>query len=109
MICIAVSSLLYWRGSYFTSLPLPVLLVVASRADQYDGIVFVYDFVLNAFWERSATISSPLARVINTQGFGYRVGVSGDFIIVSTAVNNGNYHTHTPHCSSPIAFINILI
>ena len=63
-------------------------------AEQYDGIVFVYkQNPIHQCWLLVATITSPLA-IKDTperkvfQGFGYRVDISGHFLIVGTAINN---------------------
>jgi hypothetical protein len=60
----------------------------------YDGLVFVYEQNSGGRWERSATITSPFAqggfmpRALS-QGFGYRVDISNNYLIASTSVNNG--------------------
>jgi hypothetical protein len=55
--------------------------------------VFVYERNLeHQCWLLTGTIKSPLAEGPNrtyAQGFGYRVDMSGDFLIASTSVNNG--------------------
>lgn len=62
-------------------------------AEKYDGIVFVYEHnPLHNCWLLTATILSPLASGPNrtmSQGFGYRVDMSGNFLIASTSINNG--------------------
>jgi len=70
------------------------MVVAANAYQQYDGIVFVYkQNPIHQCWLLVATITSPLA-IKDTperkvfQGFGYRVDISGQFLIVGTAINN---------------------
>jgi hypothetical protein len=64
------------------------------QTEVYDGLVFVYEQNSGGRWERSATITSPFAqggfmpRALS-QGFGYRVDISNNYLIASTSVNNG--------------------
>ena len=67
---------------YYTSLSFVYIV------DLYDGAVFVYDWVLDTYWQNTARIVSPLEGRNISQGFGYQVDLSGDFAIISTAINN---------------------
>jgi len=81
------------------------MVVSANAYEKYDGIVFVYERNLeHQCWLLTGTIKSPLANQTRSQGFGYRVDMSGNFLIASTSVNNayifkevepGNWTLHT--------------
>lgn len=79
---------------------------VVLRTERYDGVVFVYERNLeHQCWLLKETIYSPLASGPNrtiSQGFGYRVGLSKNFLIASTSVNNG---TRYGLCSSDLTSV----
>lgn len=62
------------------------LAVGANAYDSYTGAVCVYK-MLRGYWTLHTKIPSPLDQPV--QGFGYKLALHGNSVVVSTAVNDG--------------------